>query len=334
MKKSTTIAQKPHVETATEANATERSINRTVNQFFAHGKLLLTGEYFVMLGAKALALPLRFGQTLTVYKTASKGILMWNALQYNKVWFSCTFQLSDLSVLETTDVQISNRLEAILKAAKKLNSSFLSTSQGFKITTNLNFNREWGLGTSSTLLANIAQWAEVNVYTLHWSVSGGSAYDIACSRETQPLIYTVEDKKPFVRTLSYNPPFKDNIYFVYLGNKQDTAHSIKQFDCNTERYAQEISRISEITESFVNASSIDEASSLIEEHENILSRVLGVSTVKSNFFSDFPGVVKSLGAWGGDFIMVVSELPKPQVYAYFRKKGMITVFTFAEMLPV
>lgn len=333
MKKSTMIAPKP-VPEAPPVASTGRSINKTLNQYFAHGKLLLTGEYLVMVGAKALALPLRFGQTLTVYKTASKGLLMWNALQYNKVWFSCTFQLSDLSVLETTDVPVSNRLQTILKAAKKLNSSFLNTSQGYKITTNLNFDREWGLGTSSTLLANIAQWAEVNVYTLHWSVSDGSAYDIACSREKQPLIYTVEDKKPFVRTLSYNPPFRDNIYFVYIGNKQDTAHSIKRFDCDTEKYAQEIARISEITESFVNAVYIREISSLIEEHERIVSSILCIPPVKENLFSDFPGVVKSLGAWGGDFVMVVSELPKPQLYAYFRKQGLQTVFSYVEVLPI
>jgi mevalonate kinase len=333
MKKNTIIASKQDVISATKA-ASERAINKTINQFFAHGKLLLTGEYFVMIGAKSLALPLRYGQTLTVHKTASKGILMWNALQYNKVWFSCTFQLSDLSVLETTDIQISARLQSILKAAKKLNTSFLNTPQGYKITTNLNFNREWGLGTSSTLLANIAQWAEVNVYSLHWSVSDGSAYDIACSREVTPLIYTVEDKKPFVRVLSYNPPFKDNIYFVYQGNKQDTANSIKRFDRDKQKYASEVSRISEITEAFVNASSIEQAASLIDEHEHIVSLALGSLPVKETLFTDFPGTVKSLGAWGGDFIMAISNAPKPQVYSYFRKRGLITVFTFAEMLPV
>lgn len=333
MKKSTTITPKSVTE-APPIASTERSLNKTVNQFFAHGKLLLTGEYLVMVGAKALALPLRFGQTLTVYKTASKGILMWNALQYNKVWFSCTFQLSDLSVLETTDIHVSNRLQTILIAAKKLNASFLNTSQGYKITTNLNFNREWGMGTSSTLLANIAQWAEVNVYTLHWSVSDGSAYDIACSRETSPLIYTVEDKKPFVKTLSFNPPFKDNIYFVYLGRKQDTANSIRQFDCDKEKFVKEISRISDITELFVNANSIQQAELLIEEHEKILSCILCDPPVKETLFSDFPGAIKSLGAWGGDFVMALSRIPKPQVYSYFRKKGMVTVFTYAEMLPV
>lgn len=333
MKKNTIIAPKPDIVAVPKVE-TEKTVDKTLNQFFAHGKLLLTGEYFVMIGAKALALPLRFGQTLTVYKTSSKGILLWNALQHNKVWFSCSFQLSDLTLLGATDDQVASRLQLILKAAKKLNTSFLNTSQGYKITTNLNFNREWGLGSSSTLLANIAQWAEVNVYTLHWSVSDGSAYDIACSREKQPLIYTVEDKKPFVRTLSYNPSFSDHIYFVYLGKKQDTAMSIKRFDCDKEKYASEIVRISEITDSLVNASSLAEVSRLIEEHESIVSRVLCIPTVKESLLSDFPGAVKSLGAWGGDFVMAVSDIPKPQLYAYFRKKGLNTVYSYAEMLPV
>lgn len=333
MKKNAAIAPKSDIVAIPKVEK-ERTIDKTLNHFFAHGKLLLTGEYFVMIGAKALAIPLRFGQTLTVYKTTSKGILLWNALQYNRVWFSCTMQLSDLAVLETTDMQVALRLQLILQEAKKLNPSFLNTSQGYKIITNLNFEREWGLGTSSTLLANIAQWAQVNVYTLHWSVSDGSAYDIACALEKKPLIYTVEDRKPFVRALSYNPPFRDNIYFVYLGNKQDSALSIKRFDSDSNRYALEISRISEITESFVNATSIDEVSSLIEEHENIVSAALGMSPVKERLFNDFPGAVKSLGAWGGDFVMAVSDIPKPQVYAYFRGKGLQTVFSYAEVLPV
>ena len=36
--------------------------------FYSNGKLLLTGEYVVLDGAKALAVPTRFGQNLIVKK--------------------------------------------------------------------------------------------------------------------------------------------------------------------------------------------------------------------------------------------------------------------------
>ena len=34
--------------------------------FYSNGKLLLTGEYLVLNGAVALAIPTKFGQTLTI----------------------------------------------------------------------------------------------------------------------------------------------------------------------------------------------------------------------------------------------------------------------------
>lgn len=37
-----------------------------MNRFYSHGKFLLTGEYLVLEGALALALPLKLGQTMTV----------------------------------------------------------------------------------------------------------------------------------------------------------------------------------------------------------------------------------------------------------------------------
>ena len=38
--------------------------------FYGHGKLLLTGEYAVLDGAKALSIPTRFGQSLEVTSIA------------------------------------------------------------------------------------------------------------------------------------------------------------------------------------------------------------------------------------------------------------------------
>ena len=40
--------------------------------FKSHGKLLITGEYFVLNGAKALSIPTSYYQTLEVEKIDSK----------------------------------------------------------------------------------------------------------------------------------------------------------------------------------------------------------------------------------------------------------------------
>ena len=59
---------------------------------------------------------------------------------------------------------ISKRLSQILNATKSLNPEFLNTQQGFNIKTNLEFPKNWGLGTSSTLINNIAQWANIDAF--------------------------------------------------------------------------------------------------------------------------------------------------------------------------
>lgn len=301
-------------------------------QFFSHAKLLLTGEYLVLSGSKALALPLRFGQTLTIEENSSPGILDWKAMEFDKIWFHASIQMHDLSVIESTDIKIAARLEIILRAARAINPHFINESSGFLATTNLNFNRDWGLGTSSTLLSNIAWWAGVDPYTLHWMVSDGSGYDIACSRETQPLIYSVENHNPCIQQVLFAPSFKENIYFVYLGKKQDSAASIKELALHKLKYKQEIQRITEITELFAAASSLQSAIELMEEHEQIIARTIGRIPVKIGQFSDFPGAVKSLGAWGGDFVMVLSEIPRQRVYDYFKQRGKTTIFMFEEMI--
>ena len=58
----------------------------------------------------------------------------------------------------------------------------------------------------------------------------------------------------------------------------------------------------------VNAKNIKEFGSLINQHEQIVSKVLNIPTVKNSLFQHFPGEVKSLGAWGGDFALISSEM--------------------------
>ena len=54
-----------------------------------------------------------------------------------------------------------------------------------------------------------------------------------------------------------------------------------------------------------------------------------MQTIKEAVFPDFNGVIKSLGAWGGDFVMVVSqENPKK----YFAQKGYEIMLTYGEMI--
>ena len=67
----------------------------------------------------------------------------------------------------------------------------------------------------------------------------------------------------------------------------------------------------------------------IEKHEKILSAILETKTVKETLFPDFTGTIKSLGAWGGDFVLVVS---KENPTAYFKEKGYETILPHKEMI--
>lgn len=71
---------------------------------------------------------------------------------------------------------------------------------------------------------------------------------------------------------------------------------------------------------------------LLEEHERIISQWMETERVKSSLFPDFPGAIKSLGAWGGDFVLVASGLSPAQTKKYFTDKGYSTLIPFAEMV--
>jgi hypothetical protein len=74
---------------------------------------------------------------------------------------------------------------------------------------------------------------------------------------------------------------------------------------------------------------LEEFCDLLDKHEKVMSEILELPTVKENIFSDLDGSIKSLGAWGGDFVMAVS---KDNPTAYFENKGYKTIVTYKDMI--
>jgi len=299
--------------------------------FYSHGKLLITGEYIVLDGAKALAVPTNKGQYLTV-KPIDGPRLIWKSFdENNQVWFEDEFLLDDLKK-ETINNDISEKLLEILLAAQQLNPSFLKGAKGFYVTTKLTFDREFGLGTSSTLIANIAKWANVDPYQLLWNSFKGSGYDLACAINTSPLVYQIENGLPIINLIAFNPSFKQHIYFVYLNKKQDSKKGISLY--RTLSYcSKEISiiEINKITNSIISCKTLMEYNNLLKVHEAIISKLINTIPVQERLFNNYKkGVVKSLGAWGGDFVMVTVE--EESNLEYFRTNGYTTIFSFKEML--
>ncbi|MCB0374637.1 MAG: GHMP kinase, partial [Sinomicrobium sp.] len=176
--------------------------------YYSNGKLLLTGEYVVLDGALCLALPAAYGQYMSVTGTAT-GKMVWESLdEKGNVWFRAVFDLGALresslrpglhGAAETTsDRGTSDMLMNILAAARRRNPDFPGAG-GFRVTTRLGFPGNWGLGSSSTLINNIACWANVNAYELLWESFSGSGYDIACAQYDRPLTYRLVRKQPVV----------------------------------------------------------------------------------------------------------------------------------------
>ncbi|MBR5377830.1 MAG: hypothetical protein IK135_01790 [Bacteroidales bacterium] len=299
----------------------------------AHGKFLLTGEYLVLKGALALALPLKLGQSLQVFLAdTDTHRLHWMASQPDKHWFSVLFDTDTLEPVSTDDPAKAEKLSSILKAVRQLKpNAFLGCDMRFH--THLDFDPEWGLGSSSTLIANLARWAEVDPYELLKLTFGGSGYDIACATAEQAIYYQLIDGKPQTETTKYNPFFAEHLYFVYLGQKQSSSKEIKAFleKANPVDLQKDIEAVSEISRAVPQCENLDEFGMLMQCHERIIARCIGQEPVQKRF-PDFEGVLKSLGAWGGDFILAATEWDEKQVKEYFKKKGLNVVFSYGEIV--
>ena len=296
--------------------------------FYSNGKLLITAEYVVLNGAKALALPTKFGQNLVVKNGSGKEI-RWKSIDADgSIWFEDTISFDSIANKSEDQHAVKNTLIEILHAAYRLDPKFLET-EGFSVATNLSFPRFWGLGTSSTLINNIAQWLEIDAFALLKNSFGGSGYDIACAQNNIPILYSIRNEKPLVEKIQFAPEFGSNLYFIYLNRKQSSKSSIQSYREKRSDIGKTIIAIDEITTMILEAKTIEAFSSLIEKHENILSQALELPTVKSSLFSDFDGSLKSLGGWGGDFILAVS---KNDPTVYFKQKGYETVIPYSQMI--
>jgi len=313
-----------------------------MKRFYSNGKLLLTGEYVVLDGATSLAVPTKFGQDLTI-EPIQEPELVWGSFTNTKeCWFEAIFDLPKLRLKNATFNSskegnaefIAETLQNILNAARKLNPDFLQTESGFIIKTNLTFPQNWGLGSSSTLINNIASWAKVDAYKLLWNAFSGSGYDIACAQHNLPIFYQLENQHPIVKQVDFNPNFKNELFFVHLNKKQNSREGIQRYKeyqskKTNDSARDDIKEISTLSEEFVKATSSKELEKIILEHEKIIASIIQLQPVKKELFSDYFGAVKSLGAWGGDFVLVTGNEDTP---SYFKQKGFETVLSYEEMI--
>jgi len=308
-----------------------------MKEFYSNGKLLITGEYFVLEGAKSLAVPTACGQDLLV-ESIKEPQLIWNSFtNEGECWLEVIFDLPKLRLVSATfeanedggNDTLAENLNKILLETQKLNPSFCNSKTGFLVKTHLTFPKDWGLGTSSTLINNLANWAKVNPYQLLDNTFGGSGYDIACAINNTPILYTKKGVNPIVEKVAFNPSFKEQLYFVYLNKKQNSREGIQRFKALKGNLTSEIIQISELTNAFLNCKNLVDFKKLLLEHEQIVSKTIQLKTVQEQLFSDYFGQTKSLGAWGGDFILATGN---DDSINYFNKKGFQTVIPYQDLI--
>lgn len=299
-----------------------------IETFYSHGKLLLTGEYFVLDGADALGVPCKFGQSLEVSPNIQKGIA-WSSYDVEgECWFQHHYSIESIKKAPASNPKsIEETLQKILHFAYCKTPSFFDKI-AVQCDTKLEFPREWGLGSSSTLIHNIALWTNIDPYDLLENSFGGSGYDIAAAKSKKAFIYK-RYENPRTQEIDLKWDFINNIFFVYRNQKQDSKEGIARYRAKASCNSDKLSEINSLTIDFLNAMTLIELNAAIEKHESLVAKYIDLKPIKEELFPDYPYAIKSLGAWGGDFFMALGGEKEMD---YFKKKGYTTIIPYTEMV--
>lgn len=296
--------------------------------YYSHGKLMICGEYAVLGGATAFVLPTKAGQGLRVSEHLSQESRHIDWISYDKngnIWFQCKLILPYLILEYSSDQTVAIQLVRFLTNAKVLNPLFLEGTYSYKVESYLEFDLDEGLGSSSTLTNNIAQWAGINAFSLHFNAFKGSGFDVAMAMKGKPLLYTMNGNNPVIDVIEWSKDFTHKLYFVHLNKKQNSRSEIANNPQFNHAQLAQISRISKLISA---NDDYFEFCLLLELAENELSQILGRPTIKQELFPDFHGTVKSLGAWGGDYVLVTGT----DAIEYFTSKGYERIIPFTDMI--
>ena len=299
--------------------------------FKSNGKILLSSEYLVMDGAKSIALPAKLTQDLSVFKCDENSIEWQSFDKHDNLWYEERFIVDNNNIVGLGKENIiSEKIISLFNHIRKTNE--LKSILGNKFVTKLNFEKEWGLGSSSTFVNNLAKWANVDAYKLLFSTFKGSGYDIACCDVNHPIIYNKMGNSINVKKVDFNPPFLEHLFLIYLGKKQNTQNSIENYSKSQFNKDGLIKKINRISDEFLKCNDLVHFEELMKEHESIISKAISINPIQKSTFTGYKGGrIKSLGSWGGDFILVTT---KNKDLTYFKNRGLNTIFPLKEMVYI
>ncbi len=300
--------------------------------YSAHGKFLITCEYVVLDHVPALAVPLKLDQHLEITPRTDQQIT-WKSYDVDgSLWFESEFTVAQLTDLDhqVNGNAVLSKLFQLLRCAVTLSPVAVELiKNGFDAITTLDFDRTYGMGTSSTLVSLISQWLGCDAYALQFECFGGSGYDIACATANQPIIYNYHEVLPEVEMVDWSPAIIDQLFFVYLNRKQNSRDAMARFQ---KQYITPALREELVTmpQQFIDASNdLSQFETLMKRHESIIGALIDLEPVQSGLFPDYNGAIKSLGGWGGDFVMATGDVKSRR---YFVDKGYDVVLEWDDLI--
>lgn len=299
-----------------------------MSRIFSPGKLMLTSEYVAVDGALVLAVPTKLGQELFYTENDDqKSVIVWEAYHQNQLWLKAVIDYKNWEILETNDSKAAEFILKTLKNVQNLSEIKLKSDISYHIKTNLQFPSDFGLGSSSTLMNNLAEWANIDAFTLNEISLGGSGYDVAVAKEKSAVLYSRFPERTYHK-IDFNPSFKNELIFIHLNQKQDTREGISHYKSKPTS-TELINDYSKLTKMIVNSQNLEEFSELMTIHEQKLSDFLETPTVKEKYFQNCPSFVKSLGAWGGDFVLTSKF---GDYVNYFKNQGFSKIFSWSDLI--
>lgn len=296
------------------------------HSYYAPGKLLISAEYAVLDGAEAWSIPTRFGQELCI--TPAEGGLTWESVNHRgDIWFKASWDEAG-NLLTSSDEEIAGTLHSILMKSREMGAN---PFDGFTAQITMDFPNEWGLGSSSTLIACIAKWTEVDPHRLFDQTLTGSGYDVAVGYTGKPLLYRIDkERKRYIQPIAHVPPFAEHLYFVYSGQKQKSHNEVIRFSQLSEETRNKLAEdITPLTHKLIRATDLSSFCEAMKAHEKIIGTVLARPTANEEW-PEIEGTLKHLGAWGGDFVMLATD--KTDDIDKLKARGLTTVLSWSEML--
>lgn len=299
-----------------------------MGEIYSPGKLMLTSEYFAVDGALVLAVPTKLGQEFFFEeKQDGQSLIFWEAYHQNKLWLKAVIDYKKWQILETNITSSAEFILKTLKNVQSLSEIKFNSTDSYYLKTNLQFPSDYGLGSSSTLMNNLAEWSHIDPFYLNSISLGGSGYDIAVAKAKSAVLYRNKPEIHF-EIVDFNPKFKNELIFIHLNQKQDSREGINLYKSKIKSQNL-VDEFSNLTRNILLCDELDKFSDLMTIHEQRISDFIEIPTVKSIFFADCAKFVKSLGAWGGDFVMSA----KFEGYEdYFWGKGFTTVFEWNDLI--